>query len=69
MELARRERVLAGAEGALLRAVSPQTGERLAEYALPATPVCDRMAAANGRIFIAGTDGSVSCYAAKRGAR
>ena len=40
-------------------------GKKLAEYKLDALPVFDTMAAANGRLYFATTDGKVRCYAAK----
>ena len=50
-----------GAEGALLWATSKKTGDKLAEYRLEALPVWDGMAAANGCLYIATTDGKVHC--------
>ena len=51
---------LEGARGALLWAVST-SGERLAEWKLRELPVFDGMAAANGRLYFATTDGAVIC--------
>jgi outer membrane protein assembly factor BamB len=45
-----------------LWALDPETGEKLDELDLDAPPVWDGMIAAQGRIFISSTDGSVRCY-------
>jgi len=45
--------------------VSAKDGKELAEYKLDALPVFDTMAAANGRLYFATTDGKVRCYGAK----
>jgi hypothetical protein len=47
----------------LLWAVSAADGEKLAEYAIAATPVLDGMAAANGRLYVSMADGNVLCLA------
>jgi hypothetical protein len=60
-QLARQAAVLKGAEGASLWAVSTE-GEKLAEYKLDAIPTFDGMAAVNGRLYLANTDGSVICF-------
>jgi hypothetical protein len=60
-QLARQSAVLDGAEGALLWAVSTD-GQKLAEYKLESMPTFDGMAAANGRLYLATTDGSVECF-------
>ena len=57
--LVKQDKVLAGSEGALLRAVSAESGESLSELKLPALPVWDGMAIANGYIYIATEDGTV----------
>lgn len=46
-----------------LWAVSAATGEKLGEWSLPAVPVWDGLAAANGRLYLSTTDGSVRCLA------
>jgi hypothetical protein len=56
---------LRGAEGSTLWAVSADTGERLAQCALPSVPIYDGMAAAYGRLYVALADGSVVCLGAK----
>ncbi len=52
-----------GDNGAALKAVSPDTGDLQAAWALPAPSVFDGMAAADGRLFIALTDGTLLCLA------
>jgi outer membrane protein assembly factor BamB len=54
-----------GKQGSLLQAVSAKDGEKLAEYKIDALPVFDTLAAANGRLYFATTDGKVRCYKAK----
>lgn len=51
-----------GEGGAALLALSASDGSRLAEYELDAPPVFDSMAAADGRLYIATTDGTVVCF-------
>jgi len=50
-----------GRKGGLLLAISAQKGEEQFDTALPAPPVWDGMAAAEGRLFMALADGSVLC--------
>ena len=54
---------LAGEKGGLLWAVSAEDGRKIAEYELESMPVFDGMIAANGRLYLAMKDGSVSCFA------
>ena len=54
---------LHGQRGALLQAVSAESGEVLTEYQLDALPVFDGMAASGGKLFIVGKDGKVRCFA------
>jgi len=54
---------LAGKSGGQLRAVAARDGKQLAEYKLDAPPVFDGMAGANGRLYLAATDGHVVCFA------
>jgi hypothetical protein len=63
--LAEQDRALSGGKGALLRAVSAEDGKILAEAALPAPPVWDGMAAADGRLFVATIDGRVIALAGR----
>lgn len=57
--------ILAGQKGSLLWAVSATDGNKLAEYKLDHLPVFDGMIAANEKLYIATTDGKVTCYAGK----
>jgi hypothetical protein len=50
-----------GKKGGVLCVVDKTSGERLAEFQLPAPPVFDGMIAAAGRLFLALKDGSVTC--------
>ncbi len=51
-----------GRSRGVLQAVAPETGEKLAEYALDASPVFDGMIAASGRVFLSLENGSVECW-------
>jgi hypothetical protein len=51
-----------GRKGARLRICSAESGETLAERALPHPPVFDGLIAASGRLYLAATDGSVVCF-------
>jgi len=59
--LTRQSAALEGKEGALLCAVSAGNGETMATWKLASPPVWDGMAAAGGRLYIAGLDGRVTC--------
>ena len=50
-----------GKKGGILMAVSPKDGKPLATYRLSAPPAWDAMAAAAGRIYVATSDGKVTC--------
>jgi len=50
-----------GKEGASLIAVSTTDGAKLAETPLPAPPVLDGMAAAEGRLYMSTVDGQIIC--------
>jgi len=52
-----------GKRGGLLRAVSLENGDQLAEYKLDTIPVFDGMAAARGRLYLATINGKVICFA------
>jgi outer membrane protein assembly factor BamB len=54
-----------GRKGGELWAISTAEGKTLAKQTLPAPPVLDGMAAANGRLYVSTTDGSVLCFAAR----
>ena len=53
-----------GNKGALLWAVSADSGEKLAECKIPAIPVWDGMIATNGRLYLSLKDGTVLCLGA-----
>lgn len=53
---------LKGSKGGLLHVISTSDGRKLAEYNLESVPVWDGMAAANGRLYLAMTDGKVFCF-------
>jgi hypothetical protein len=50
-----------GRRGAKLMAFNTEDGKTLSELSLDALPVWDGLAAANGRLYIANTDGEVVC--------
>jgi len=52
-------------KGGLLRVVSPKDGQQLAACPLSAPPAWDGLAAARGRLYVATTDGKVTCLAGK----
>jgi len=58
------QEALDGKRGALLHVVSARDGEELASYQLEAPPVWDGMAATDGKLYIAMTDGSLACWQA-----
>jgi len=64
-QIAEQDAALDGKRAALLWAVSADDGKRLAELKLDAPPVWDGMAAAQGRLYVATTDGKVRCLAGK----
>jgi len=61
-QLADQDAALAGERGGLLWAVAKDDGTRRKHVELDAMPVWDGMAAAEGRLFLATTDGNVACY-------
>ena len=64
--LREQEAALAGERGGALLAVSTADGQTRAEYSLEAPPEWDGMAAANGRLFLSLTNGTVVCVGPKR---
>ena len=64
--LADQATALEGKKGALLWAVSVTNGEKLSEHQLDDSPVFDGMAAANGRLYVAATGGSVLCFSGEK---
>jgi hypothetical protein len=51
-----------GRLGGRLLAVSASDGKKLAEYKLASAPAWDGIAAAAGRLYISGVDGSITCF-------
>ena len=54
-----------GKIGGLLWLADTATGEKLAEYTLPAPPAWDSLAVANGSVYLALTDGRLLCFKGK----
>lgn len=61
-ELAEQDAALDGKRGALLYAVSTETGQVGSQLELQSPPVWDGMAVAHGRLYVASQDGRVRCY-------
>ena len=61
-QMAEQAASFAGRRGALLHAVSVVDGKKVAEYPLRVPPTFDGMAAADGALYMAMTDGSVVCF-------
>ncbi len=61
-QLEAQDRALNGEDGALMQMVSTTDGTRRQELDLESLPVWDGMAVAQGKLFIAGEDGSVHCF-------
>jgi outer membrane protein assembly factor BamB len=51
-----------GDKGAVMRLVSTSDGETLSEHKLDSTPIFDGMIAADGKIFVSLSDGSIACF-------
>jgi outer membrane protein assembly factor BamB len=60
-KLAEQSALLKGKEGALLWAVSANSGRKLAEYKLDSLPVWDGMIASSGKLFMTTMNGEVVC--------
>ncbi len=60
-QLAEQAAALAGQRGGLLRAVSAADGRLLGQWTLDAPPVFDGMAAADGRLYVTTTSGTIVC--------
>jgi outer membrane protein assembly factor BamB len=56
---------LEGRKGAVLLAFNPGDGKKIMESRLDAPPVFDSLIAANGRLYMAATDGHVLCFGGK----
>ena len=65
-QMRRQEESWQGKKGALLWAVSADTGTKLSEYKIPAIPVWDGMIAANGRLYLSLKDGTVLCMGKRK---
>ena len=63
--LRKQAEALEGKHGGLLQAVSAVDGTRLSELKLDAGPVWDGMAAADGSLLLALSDGSLCCLRGK----
>ena len=50
-----------GRAGGVMRTISATTGEALAQCELDSSPIWDGLAAADGRMYMATTDGRVIC--------
>jgi outer membrane protein assembly factor BamB len=55
---------LEGREGSMLWVVSTADGTKVSEQLLPSVPVFDGLAAAQGRLYLSTTDGTVICLSA-----
>jgi hypothetical protein len=66
-KLAEQSAAFEGARGAVLLAVAPDDGRRLAAYRLDSLPRFDGMIAAGGRIYLSTVDGKVLCLGSERG--
>jgi len=58
-----------GRKGGVLAAFAAESGKKLAEWKVPAPPVWDGMAVADGRLFVSTRDGYVVCMGKARGER
>ncbi len=54
-----------GRKGGRLQVRSKETGEKLAEIALPAAPVYDGMAAAETRLYVSLSNGQLACFSGR----
>ena len=66
-KLAEQSAAFEGRRGALLLAVSPSDGQKLAAYRLDSMPRFDGMIAAGGRLYLSTVDGKVLCLGAGQG--
>jgi hypothetical protein len=66
-KLAEQSAAFEGKRGAILVAVSPDAGEKLAAYRLDSMPRFDGMIAAAGRLYLSTVDGNVLCLGAGQG--
>jgi hypothetical protein len=66
-KLAEQSAAFEGKRGALLLAVSPADGDRLAAYRLDFVPRFDGLIAANGRLYVSTLEGDVLCLSRAKG--
>jgi outer membrane protein assembly factor BamB len=66
-KLAEQSAAFEGRRGALLVAVSPGDGRKLAAYRLDSLPRFDGMIAADGRLYLVTVDGKVQCLGPGKG--
>ena len=66
-KLAEQSVAFEGRRGALLVAVSPSDGQKLAAYRLASMPRFDGMIAAGGQLYLSTVEGKVICIAAGEG--
>ena len=64
-QLAKQLKAWRGKSGALLWTVSAENGQTVSQLRLHTPPVFDGMAAARGRLYVTGMDGSVVCLEGK----
>ena len=64
-KLAKQDEAYRGKHGAILMAVSTKNGQEVSKLDLPAPPVWDGMAAAQGCLFVSGQDGQLTCFGRK----
>jgi hypothetical protein len=61
-KLAEQKELLRGSEGALMWAVSADTGRKYSELRLDSLPVWDGMIASGGKLYLAMMNGEIVCY-------
>ncbi len=64
--IAKQQAALDGNQGAVLLAISTETGETLGKYDLGYLPTWDGMAAANGNLFLSTEKGTITCLKGKK---
>jgi len=61
-QIVRQSEMFSGLHGGTMWAVNKNTGDKLEEWKLDTIPVFNGMAAADGRLYLAGADGRVTCF-------
>ena len=64
--ISKQQAALDGNQGAVLLAISKETGETLGKYELGYLPTWDGMAAANGNLFLSTEKGTITCLKGKK---